>query len=35
MMDIRQKFSGAEFWTNIFTPYPGFPYFSAASQAWH
>src|SRR5215469_4698557 len=23
MMDICQKFSGAEFWTNIFTPYPG------------
>ena len=24
-MDICRKFPGAEFWTNIFTPYPGAP----------
>jgi radical SAM superfamily enzyme YgiQ (UPF0313 family) len=30
MMDICQKFPGAEFWTNIFTPYPGSPIFHQA-----
>jgi anaerobic magnesium-protoporphyrin IX monomethyl ester cyclase len=25
IMDICRKFPGAEFWTNIFTPYPGSP----------
>ena len=25
MMDVCRRFPGAEFWTNIFTPYPGFP----------
>ena len=32
MMDICQKFPGAEFWTNIFTPYPGSPIFHQAAQ---
>lgn len=32
MMDICQKFPGAEFWTNIFTPYPGSPIFNQAAQ---
>jgi radical SAM superfamily enzyme YgiQ (UPF0313 family) len=31
MMDICQKFPGAEFWTNIFTPYPGSPIFQRAA----
>ena len=31
MMDICQKFPGAEFWTNIFTPYPGSPIFHQAA----
>jgi len=25
IMDICRKYKGAEFWTNIFTPYPGAP----------
>ena len=25
MMDVCRRFPGAEFWTNIFTPYPGAP----------
>ena len=32
MMDICQKFPGAEFWTNIFTPYPGSPIFHQAAK---
>ncbi|HEX6806197.1 MAG TPA: radical SAM protein [Terriglobales bacterium] len=32
MMDICRKFPGAEFWTNIFTPYPGSPVFHQAQQ---
>jgi anaerobic magnesium-protoporphyrin IX monomethyl ester cyclase len=32
MMDICRKFPGAEFWTNIFTPYPGSPIFHRAAQ---
>ncbi len=25
IMDVCRRFPGAEFWTNIFTPYPGSP----------
>jgi radical SAM superfamily enzyme YgiQ (UPF0313 family) len=32
MMDVCQRFPGAEFWTNIFTPYPGSPIFSRAKE---
>ena len=32
MMDVCRKFPGAEFWTNIFTPYPGSPVFHDAAQ---
>jgi anaerobic magnesium-protoporphyrin IX monomethyl ester cyclase len=32
MMDICQKFPGAEFWTNIFTPYLGSPIFHQAAK---
>lgn len=32
MMDICRKFPGAEFWTNIFTPYPGSPIFHDAQK---
>jgi anaerobic magnesium-protoporphyrin IX monomethyl ester cyclase len=32
MMDICRKFPGAEFWTNIFTPYPGSPIFRDAQN---
>jgi radical SAM superfamily enzyme YgiQ (UPF0313 family) len=32
MMDICRKFPGAEFWTNIFTPYPGSPIFSQTAK---
>ena len=32
MMDVCRKFPGAEFWTNIFTPYPGSPIFHQAAQ---
>jgi radical SAM superfamily enzyme YgiQ (UPF0313 family) len=32
MMDVCRKFPGAEFWTNIFTPYPGSPIFSQAEK---
>jgi len=32
MMDVCRKFPGAEFWTNIFTPYPGSPVFHQAAQ---
>jgi anaerobic magnesium-protoporphyrin IX monomethyl ester cyclase len=32
MMDVCQKFPGAEFWTNIFTPYPGSPVFRDAAK---
>jgi anaerobic magnesium-protoporphyrin IX monomethyl ester cyclase len=30
MMDVCRRFPGAEFWTNIFTPYPGSPVFHRA-----
>jgi anaerobic magnesium-protoporphyrin IX monomethyl ester cyclase len=32
MMDVCRRFPGAEFWTNIFTPYPGSPIFTQAEK---
>jgi radical SAM superfamily enzyme YgiQ (UPF0313 family) len=32
MMDVCRRFPGAEFWTNIFTPYPGSPIFHQAEK---
>ena len=32
IMDICRKFPGAEFWTNIFTPYPGAPVMQRAFE---
>lgn len=32
MMDVCRRFPGAEFWTNIFTPYPGSPIMAKASE---
>jgi len=32
MMDVCRKFPGAEFWTNIFTPYPGTPVMAKAAE---
>jgi radical SAM superfamily enzyme YgiQ (UPF0313 family) len=32
MMDVCRKFPGAEFWTNIFTPYPGSPIMEKAQE---
>jgi anaerobic magnesium-protoporphyrin IX monomethyl ester cyclase len=32
MMDVCRKFPGAEFWTNIFTPYPGSPIMKKAAE---
>ncbi|HWR14686.1 MAG TPA: radical SAM protein [Terriglobales bacterium] len=32
MMDVCRRFPGAEFWTNIFTPYPGSPIMEHASE---
>lgn len=32
MMDVCRRFPGAEFWTNIFTPYPGSPIFHRAKE---
>jgi radical SAM superfamily enzyme YgiQ (UPF0313 family) len=32
MMDVCRKFPGAEFWTNIFTPYPGAPILEQAEE---
>jgi anaerobic magnesium-protoporphyrin IX monomethyl ester cyclase len=32
MMDICRRFPGAEFWTNIFTPYPGSPIMEQAKE---
>jgi anaerobic magnesium-protoporphyrin IX monomethyl ester cyclase len=32
VMDICRKFPGAEFWTNIFTPYPGSPIMQRAFE---
>ena len=32
MMDVCRRFPGAEFWTNIFTPYPGSPIMEHAKE---
>ena len=32
MMDVCRRFPGAEFWTNIFTPYPGSPIMEQAKD---
>jgi radical SAM superfamily enzyme YgiQ (UPF0313 family) len=32
MMDVCRKFPSAEFWTNIFTPYPGTPIMKRAAE---
>ena len=32
IMDVCRRFPGAEFWTNIFTPYPGSPIMSWAKE---
>ncbi|MGB9434503.1 MAG: radical SAM protein [Candidatus Acidiferrum sp.] len=32
MMDVCRRFQGAEFWTNIFTPYPGSPIMEHAEE---
>ncbi len=32
IMDVCRRFPGAEFWTNIFTPYPGSPIMSRAKE---
>jgi len=32
MMDMCRRFPGAEFWTNIFTPYPGAPMMENAEE---
>lgn len=32
IMDVCRRFPGAEFWTNIFTPYPGSPIFHRAQE---
>ena len=32
MMDVCRRFPGAEFWTNIFTPYPGSPIMQQAKE---
>ena len=32
MMDMCRRFPGAEFWTNIFTPYPGAPIMEKAHE---
>jgi radical SAM superfamily enzyme YgiQ (UPF0313 family) len=32
MLDVCRRFPGAEFWTNIFTPYPGSPIFQRAEE---
>jgi anaerobic magnesium-protoporphyrin IX monomethyl ester cyclase len=32
IMDVCRRFPGAEFWTNIFTPYPGSPIFYRAKE---
>jgi radical SAM superfamily enzyme YgiQ (UPF0313 family) len=32
MMDVCRRFPGAEFWTNIFTPYPGSPIMDEAEE---
>src|SRR5215471_11950117 len=32
MMDMCRRYPGAEFWTNIFTPYPGSPIFAKVEE---
>jgi hypothetical protein len=32
MLDVCRRFPGAEFWTNIFTPYPGSPIMERAKE---
>lgn len=32
MMDVCRRFPGSEFWTNIFTPYPGSPIMQKAEE---
>ncbi len=32
MMDVCRRFPGSEFWTNIFTPYPGSPIMEQAEE---
>jgi len=32
IMDVCQRFPGSEFWTNIFTPYPGSPIMTQAHE---
>lgn len=32
VMDVCRRFPSAEFWTNIFTPYPGAPVFERATE---
>jgi radical SAM superfamily enzyme YgiQ (UPF0313 family) len=32
IMDVCRRFPGAEFWTNIFTPYPGAPIMERAAE---
>jgi radical SAM superfamily enzyme YgiQ (UPF0313 family) len=32
MMDVCRRYPGAEFWTNIFTPYPGSPIMQRAGE---
>ena len=32
MMSVCRRFPGAEFWTNIFTPYPGSPIFKKTTE---
>lgn len=32
MLDVCRRFPGAEFWTNIFTPYPGSPIMQRAAE---
>jgi anaerobic magnesium-protoporphyrin IX monomethyl ester cyclase len=32
MMDVCRRYPGAEFWTNIFTPYPGAPIMHRAAE---
>ncbi len=32
VMDVCRRFPGAEFWTNIFTPYPGAPIMNQAEE---
>lgn len=32
MLDVCRRFPGAEFWTNIFTPYPGSPIFQKTAE---